>query len=216
MKTGLIVVLLVAAAGRAFGQTKDFAERDPRYRLQPTDVLEVHYRYTPEFDQTVSLQPDGFVTLPIVGDVKLQGLNLDQAKAAIQERASQRLQNPEITIILKDFEKPYFVVGGEVAHPGKFEMRGQITAIEAISMAGGFKTGSAKHSQVILFRKVGDDLARTQILNLKTAINPSASAAEAVTDLRSGDLLMVPQNTVSKIERYIKWVNVGLYANPIP
>ena len=83
-------------------------------------------------------------------------------------------------------------------------------------MAGGFKTGSAKHSQVILFRKVGDDLARTQILNLKTAINPSASAAEAVTDLRSGDLLMVPQNTVSKIERYIKWVNVGLYANPIP
>ena len=53
--------------------------------------MEVHYRYTPEFDQTVTVQPDGFVNLQIVGDLKLQGLTLEQVKAAILEKASRRL-----------------------------------------------------------------------------------------------------------------------------
>ena len=106
----LFLVLMGAAA--ALAQPGGFSERDPRYRLQPTDVLEIHYRYTPEFDQTVTVQPDGFVTLQIVGDLKLQGLTLDQLKAAILEKAARRLNDPEVTIVLKDFERPYFVVGG--------------------------------------------------------------------------------------------------------
>jgi polysaccharide export outer membrane protein len=199
----------LTCAVAVLAQSGSFAERDPRYRLQPTDVVEVHYRYTPEFDQTVVIQPDGFVNLQIVGDLKLQGLTLDQVKAAILEKATLRLKDPEVTLVLKDFEKPYFMVGGEVANPGKFEMRGQVTALQAIAMAGGFKTASAKHSQVILFRRVGPDLAKAEILNLKAAMSPAAT--EPLADLHPGDLLVVPQNRVSKIERYVKWANVGLY-----
>ena len=201
--------LSLTCAVAVLAQSGSFAERDPRYRLQPTDVVEVHYRYTPEFDQTVVIQPDGFVNLQIVGDLKLQGLTLDQVKAAILEKATLRLKDPEVTLVLKDFEKPYFMVGGEVANPGKFEMRGQVTALQAIAMAGGFKTASAKHSQVILFRRVGPDLAKAEILNLKAAMSPAAT--EPLADLHPGDLLVVPQNRVSKIERYVKWANVGLY-----
>ncbi len=201
-------VLVVAI----FGQSRGFPERDPRYRIQPTDVLEIHYRYTPEYDQTVTVQPDGFVVLEIVGDVKLQGLTVDEAKAAIVDRASRRLRDPELAVVLKDFEKPYFVVGGEVANPGRFEMRGQVTAVQAIAVAGGFKN-SAKHSQVILFRRVGPDLAKTEILNLKAAM--SAATNEPLADLHPGDLLVVPQNRVSKIERFIKWGNIGMYWNPV-
>src|SRR5438093_7798546 len=149
----LSLFLSLTCASGALAQTVTFSERNPRYRLQPTDVLEIHYRYTPEFDQTVTVQPDGFVILRIVGDLKLEGLTLEQAKAAILEKASQRLNEPEVTLVLKDFEKPYFVVGGEVASPGRFEMRGTITALQAVAMAGGFKN-SSKHSQVLLFRRV--------------------------------------------------------------
>jgi polysaccharide export outer membrane protein len=207
------LLLPVIYSSAVLAQSVSFAEREPRYRLQPTDVVEVHYRYTPEFDQTVTIQPDGFATLQIVGDLKLQGLTLDQAKTTILEKSSQRLKDPEITLVLKDFEKPYFIVGGEVANPGKFEMRGQITAIQAIAMAGGFKTASAKHSQVILFRRVGPDLAKTEILNLKEAMRPSAK--EPMADLHPGDMLVVPQNSVSKIERFVKWANIGMYY-PVP
>jgi len=208
------LLLPVICSSAALAQSVSFAEREPRYRLQPTDVVEVHYRYTPEFDQIVTIQPDGFATLQIVGDLKLQGLTLDQAKATILEKSSQRLKDPEITLVLKDFEKPYFVVGGEVAHPGKFEMRGQVTAIQAIAMAGGFNTASAKHSQVILFRRVGPDLAKAEILDLKAAMKPSAK--EPLADLHPGDMLVVPQNSVSKIERFVKWANIGMYFSPVP
>jgi polysaccharide export outer membrane protein len=206
----LVLLLVCCTAGSA--QTPTFAERDSRYRLQSTDVLEIHYRYTPEFDQTVTVQPDGFATLQIVGDLKLQGLTLERAKALILEKAGQRLREPEITIVLKDFEKPYFMVGGEVGNPGRFEMRGTITAVQAIAMAGGFKN-SSKHSQVLLFRRVGPDLAKTKILNLKAVM--AGADPESNSDLLPGDLLVVPQNRITKIERFVKWANVGFYWNPL-
>jgi polysaccharide biosynthesis/export protein len=208
-----LLFLSLTFAAAAMAQPGGFTERDARYRLQPNDVVEIHYRYTPEFDQTVTVQPDGFVILEIVGDLKLQGLTLDELKAAILEKATRRLNDPEVTIVLKDFEKPYFVVGGEVTTPGRFEMRGTVTALQAIAMAGGFKTASAKHSQVILFRRVGPDLAKAEILDLKAAMSPSAT--EPLTDLRPGDMLIVPQNRVSKIERFVKWGNFGMYWNPL-
>jgi len=196
-------------ASVALAQMPSFSEREPRYHLQPSDILEIHYRYSPEFDQTVTVQPDGFVALTLVGDLRVQGLSLDQAKAAILEKASERLKDPEITLVLKEFEKPYFTVGGEVQTPGRFEMRGQVSPLQAIAMAGGFKTLSAKNSQVILFRRVGPDLAKTQILDLAMASGPHSG--EPMSDLRAGDMLLVPQNKISKIERYIKIANIGAY-----
>ncbi len=211
MKRFILPALIGALLGAQ--SIPQFAGRDPRYRLQPTDVIEVQYRYTPEFNQTVSIQPDGFVSIQVVGDVKLQGLTLDEAKMLIVEKSKARLKDPEVTLTLKEFEKPYFVVGGEVANPGRFDLRGDTSAIEAIARAGGFKTNSAKHSQVILFRRVGPTLAKTEILNLKAVTQAPFTEPDAA--LRSGDVLIVPQNQVSKIERFVKWVNVGAYWNPI-
>lgn len=208
-------LVLFAVAGALLAQQGPggFADRDPRYRLQPNDVIEVQYRYTPEYNQTASVQPDGFVTLQIIGDVKLAGLTLDQARTVLVQRASVRLADPEIFILLKDYEKPHFVVGGEVANPGRFELRGTMTAVEAIAMAGGFKSASARHSQVVLFRRVNSDTGETRILNMKHIMY--APKLEEDVALRPGDMLLVPQNRVSKIERFVKWANVGIFWNPV-
>ena len=209
------ISIFVAIGAVLAGETPpgQFAARDPRYRLQPNDVIEIQYRYTPEYNQTASVQPDGFVTLQLVGDVKLDGLTLDQARASILKLASARLHDPEIFILLKDYEKPHFVVGGEVASPGRFELRGHVTAVEAIAIAGGFKAASAKHSQVILFRRIDAENGETRTLDLKK-IMYKPMLEEDVT-LRPGDMLLVPQNRISKIERIIKWANIGVYWSPI-
>jgi polysaccharide export outer membrane protein len=210
--TILILFSSIISMVAASDSVTTFSERDARYRIKPTDVLEFQYRYTPEFNQTVTVQPDGFVNLTLVGDLKLGGLTLDEAKTAVVKRASQRLTNPELIVVLKEFEKPHFIVGGQVGNPGRFEMRGRITAMEAIAMAGGLKDLSAKHSQVLWFRRTGDDWAETKVINLKTIVRHQTEDVE----LRSGDMLFVPQNQISKIERFVRWSAVGVYWNPLP
>jgi polysaccharide biosynthesis/export protein len=205
----LSTVLLVISEAAVFSQTPGFSDHAPTYKLQPSDVVEIDYRYTPEFNQTVTVQSDGFASLQLIGNLKLQGLTLDQMKSALLEKASTRLKDPEVTLVLKEFERPYFVVGGQVEKPGRFELHGTVTALEAIAIAGGFKSDKAKHSQVVLFRKAGADTFSTRIIDLKAAMTGSAN--ELNIDLHSGDMLMVPQNQISKIERIIKMVNVGAY-----
>src|SRR5437016_13579640 len=70
---------------------------EERYRLQPGDVLEVQFRYSPEFNQTVTVQPDGYVSLEIGGDIKVAGMTVEQTRLAILKKANVRLQDPVAT-----------------------------------------------------------------------------------------------------------------------
>lgn len=185
---------------------------DNRYQLVSGDVIDVIYRYTPEFNQTVTIQPDGYILLEIVGDIKMSGLTLEQARQRIIDKATVRLKDPEITLLLKEFQKPYFVVSGEVAQTGKFEMREDITALQAVMMAGGFKE-SAKSSQIVVFRKLNADIAEVKTLNLKKV--KKTSDLENDLTLQSGDIIFVPRNTFSKIEKYVRLSNIGAIIAPI-
>jgi len=184
---------------------------EERYRLQPGDVLEIQYRYSPEFNQTVTVQPDGYITLEVGGDLKVAGMTVDQTRQAILKKASTRLQDPIATIILKEFQKPYFVVAGEVAQPGKIEMRERVTAIQAIMLAGGMKE-TAKSSQVVVFRKINSDIAEVKLLNLKT-IRRTSDLENDLT-LQPGDMVFVPRDKISKIERFMRLASVAAFMAP--
>lgn len=209
----LITIYLGLFMAPCFSQSPQsgFAERDPRYRLQSGDVIEVTYRYTPEFNQTVSVQPDGYVSLSISGPVKLGGLTVDAATAALVKHSSARLRDPDITVSLKEYTKPFFVVAGEVGAPGRFELRGSVSALQAVAMAGGLKN-SAKHSEAILYRKIDDETAETKLVNLKQIATMHGMGEDIA--LRAGDLLFVPQNRISRIERFVRWTSVGVFWNP--
>src|SRR5437867_8350664 len=126
-------VLLIALTGvGAYAQKPVLiTPHEDRYTLHPGDVLDIQYRYTPEFNQTVTVQPDGFISLEIGGDVKVAGRNLEQVRNVILAKARTRLASPELIVVLKEFQKPYVVVAGEVAQPGKLEMREKLTEIQA-------------------------------------------------------------------------------------
>src|SRR2546430_8368883 len=157
---------------------------EERYRLQPGDVLEVQFRYSPEFNQTVTVQPDGYITIEIGGDLKVAGFTIEQTREAILRQARTRLQDPVATIVLKEFQRPYFVVAGEVSQPGKIEMRERVTAIQAIMLAGGMKE-TAKSSQVVVFRKINSsDMAEVKLLNLKS-IRRTSDLENDLTDRKS-------------------------------
>ena len=99
----LIIVLTFPISPAAQTQTppKLTTVTEQRYRLQPGDVIEVQFRYSPEFNQTITVQPDGYVTLEISGDLKVAGLTVDQTREAILRQARTRLQDPVATVSLR-------------------------------------------------------------------------------------------------------------------
>ena len=209
----LIIVLTFPISLAAQVQTppKLTTVTEERYRLQPGDVLEVQFRYSPEFNQTLTVQPDGYITLEISGDLKVAGLTVDQTREAILRQARTRLQDPVATVLLKEFQRPYFVVSGEVSQPGKIEMRERVTAIQAIMLAGGMKD-TAKSSQVVVFRKINSDMAEVKLLNLKS-IKKTGDLENDLT-LQAGDMVFVPRDKLSKIERFMRIASIAAFMAP--
>jgi polysaccharide export outer membrane protein len=211
-----VVIWVIASAATVFAQQQRpprlTTVTEERYRLQPGDVLEVQFRYSPEFNQTLTVQPDGYVSMDIGGELKVAGLTVEQTRMAILRKASERLQNPVATIVLKEFQKPYFVVSGEVNTPGKIEMRERVTALQAIMLAGGMKE-AARSSQVVVFRRINSDMAEVKLLNLKS-IRRTADLENDLT-LQPGDMVFVPRDKISKIERFMKLANVAAFMAPI-
>ncbi len=202
-----------AKPGRADGLGNPLlgGERHPLYRLHPSDVVEITFTVAPEFNQTITVQPDGYVSLRDVGLVEAQGLNLEQFSEAVQKAYRGYLHDPQVAVALKAFEHPYFIVGGEVGRPGKYELRSDTTVAEAVQIAGGL-TQQAKHSQVVLFRRVNEDLVETRLLNLKRMLSRGSLKEDA--HLRPGDMVFVPQNAISKIARFLSRPSVNMYTNP--
>jgi len=186
-------------------------KRNLRYTIHPSDTLELTFMLTPEFNQTVTVQPDGYITLRNVGDLLAAGHTLPEVTESIKTAYSKILHDPEISVDPKDFEKPYFVVGGQVGKPGKLDWRGDVTLTQAIAMAGGF-TDAAKHSQVLLFRRVSDQWTEAKIINTKKMLN--SRNLQEDPELHPGDMLFVPKNALSKIKPFLPTTGAGAYYNP--
>lgn len=186
-------------------------ERRPLYRLQRSDVIDVQFTFSPEFNQTLTVQPDGFIAPKAVAEIPAEGLTISELRESIRLAYTPVLRGPEVTIILREFDKPFFLAGGQVARPGKYELRSATTVAEAIAIAGGFND-QAKHSQVLLFHKVTDGVVETHVLNMKAMLR-SKNLDEDV-ELKPGDMLFVPQNRISKIRKFLPVSSLSAFLNP--
>ncbi|HEY3975333.1 MAG TPA: polysaccharide biosynthesis/export family protein [Candidatus Sulfotelmatobacter sp.] len=187
----------------------NFPQRSPRYHIEPGDTFDLTFELSPEFNQVaVAVQPDGFVTLRGVGDLKVADQTVPELTQTLRMAYSKILNDPLISVVLKDFEKPYFVAGGQVAKPGKYDMHGHVTVTQAIEIAGGFQS-SAKHSQVMLFRRLDDQWTEAKLIDVKKMEKKGNLTEDPF--LHPGDMLIVPKNTMSKIDRYIPNLSMGTY-----
>lgn len=228
----LLIFLMIGGAGRGNGQEKPEtaspqnnpqrhsdsqpdrtlerpvpAERDPRYLLRPNDVIQIAFPISPEFDQIVTVLPDGYISLRGVGDVHIAGKSLPQLMEVLRKAYGQFLHDPVISVELKDFEKPYFIAGGQLGKPGKYDLRGDTTVTEAVAIAGGF-TEKSKHSQVVLYRRGPLGWTAAKQINVKQML-----ASQDLTEdlqLYPGDMIFVPQNSISKIKQFIPNPGIGV------
>ena len=186
-------------------------QRAPRYQLRRGDSFEIEFSFSPEFNQTVTVEPDGYITLKSAGAIIAEGLTVPKLSEAIQQKYAGILHDPVVTIDLKDFEKPYFVAAGQVGKPGKYDLRSDLTLTEAVAIAGGF-TEASKHSQVVLYRPGPNGITEVRLVDAKKMLR-SHNLAEDI-HLQPGDMIYVPQNRISKISRYLPTSSLSMYGNP--
>jgi protein involved in polysaccharide export with SLBB domain len=188
--------------------------RGGRYQIENSDVLDLKFSFTPDFNQTVTVQPDGYITVKEIGDLRVEGETLPQIKENLQRAYSSILAKPVITVYLQEFEKPYFLAMGQVGHPGKYDLHGNITVAAAVAMAGGF-TSNAKHSQVLLFRRVNSNWSSVTKINLKHMLKSRSLREDPRVE--PGDMVYIPKNLISKIKTYVPTPTMGTYATaPLP
>jgi polysaccharide export outer membrane protein len=182
-----------------------------RYRITPGDVIELRFPFVPELDQTLSVQPDGYVTLREVGDIRAQGRTLPQFRAEVNEAYMPFVRDPVFTAVLKEFEKPYFVAAGEVAKPGRYELRGATTLTQAIAYAGG-ETKFGKLTDVVIFRPFTEDTVSVKLINVKDMYTKKDLSEDPL--LRPGDTVYLPKTKMGKIDPILSKFSLGFYLNP--
>ena len=181
-----------------------------RYRLHAGDQIQLTFRLSPELNQLVTIDPDGSVSMLVIGRVQLAGLTLPEARQVILSKESQHLVKPEIDIQLTNYQHLYVVVAGEVYLPQRIEMRESMTALQALALAGGVRN-TGRETQVLLYRRVNDEIAEVHQLNLKIRKNK-----QLVDDmpLEPGDLLVVPRSKVEGVARYVRIIGLSYPINP--
>ncbi len=177
--------------------------RNPRYRLELGDVITLDFPFTPEYDENVTVQPDGYITLITVGEMHVAGMTIPEVQQALRTAYAKILHEPIIAVGLSTFENPYFIVGGEVGKPGKYDLHGDTTLTQAVEIAGGF-TYTSKHSHVMLFRRVSDDWVSARVVNVKKMLS-AGNLAEDI-HLEPGDMVFVPKNRLSKVQPYLPYL----------
>jgi polysaccharide export outer membrane protein len=194
-------------------------QRNPRYKLQPDDGLVISFPLSPEFDQpshcvqttncSVQVQPDGYIDVEGAGSVYVQGLTVPEVVEALKKAYAGVLHDPIIHVDLVEFQRPFFLVSGQVGKPGQYDLRHDTTVSEAIAIAGGFAP-TAK-TQVFLYRRVSDNMAEVKELKLKDILH-GKNVNEDV-HLRPGDMIFVPEKAITKFRKYVPY-SVGFGAYP--
>jgi polysaccharide export outer membrane protein len=210
-------VLAIAGQQMSVGQTSQTAdptlqEHHPRYILHREDVVSLTFPLSPELNQTLTIQPDGYINLQNAGSIYVQGLTTPELVVAIKKAYSGILHDPIIDVDLQDFQKPFFTVSGQVGKPGQYDLRADITVAEALAVAGGMTMITAK-TQIFLFHRTSQDWFEVKKINLKDILRGKNVNEDAL--IQPGDMIYVPEKFISSFKKYVPYsLGAGTYLSP--
>jgi polysaccharide biosynthesis/export protein len=155
--TSFITVILIAGClssalaqrpalnpiARAYGESE--------FRLGPDDVVEVFVYKEQELSATVVVRPDGKISLPLIGELSVNGKTAVELQKEIAQKLFQYIAQPTVNVIVKEVNSAKVSILGEVKTPGMYKIKDRSTVLDALALAGGF-TEYAKRDKVTLIR----------------------------------------------------------------
>lgn len=162
------------------------------YRLQIGDVLDIKFYLNPEFDETVTVRPDGMISTKIVQDMDVYNKTVDEVNDELKDLYKEELKDPAVSTIVRSFAPIRIYVSGEVENPGEFIVVGQgLTLTQAIARAGGVKN-SADTEHVLVLRRGAGEQSRVYVANYEAASQRGDPREDA--RLAPYDVVFVPRN----------------------
>jgi polysaccharide biosynthesis/export protein len=207
----LLTLFALACPAAAYSQVRPTLPLpDSEYRLHLSDKIEIQLPFSPEYNETTTVLPDGRISLRGTEAVLVSGKTISEAEALIASAYVGILTKPQVTIILTDFLKPSFYAGGELNHPGRYEMLSDTDLLQAISEAGGLINERASKTQIVIFRPINAGMYETKVIDVKQMLAAKAGEQE-MYPIKPGDIIYVPQNKMSKIQKYIPTASVSVF-----
>ncbi|BFU93220.1 MAG: sugar ABC transporter substrate-binding protein [Nitrospira sp.] len=175
---------VIAEAGSA---KKDFV-------LGPEDVLDIAVWRSEDLTQKgVVVRPDGNISMPLIGEIEASGRTAKELAAQIVERLKEYKEKPSVHVTVKEVNSYYVYVLGDVAKPGKYQVKSHATVLQAIAMAGGFTAYAAKNNLQVRRTVVGQD-GRSKEFKIPARYDDLLSGEGEIKDfvLKTGDMVVVP------------------------
>jgi polysaccharide biosynthesis/export protein len=162
------------------------------YRVGPNDLIDVEVFEMDNLKRTVRVNAAGAVSLPLIGQVVVAGLTSQEVEQRIAARYSEKyLQNPQVSVFIREFTTERITIEGAIAHPGIFPLAGKLTLLRALAMAGGFGP-IANTSEVVLYRTNDKNERETAVYDVEKI---RAGKAED-PPIHGDDLIVVQRDSV--------------------
>ena len=156
------------------------------YRLVPGDKLRVDVYKDQNLSQSLQIRPDGKITLPLLGDVAAAGKTPTELREALAQSLKQYITEPVVTVIVVESVPPVIYVMGEVNAAGPQPLNGQMTVLQALATAGGFKD-FAKTKEIRILRKTPRGVE-----TIRFNYNEASKGNGQVAYVQPGDTIIVP------------------------
>ena len=174
--------------------TESVPPGDEQYVIKPGDQLSVKFFFNPELNESdLIVRPDGRISLQLIHEVEAANLTAPQLTSLLAKRYKGQLKNPEIAVIVRSVkEHPHVYLDGEINRPGVIEIVGSLNVLQAVALANGFKTDTAKKDEVIVMRQ--DQSGHTFVIELDIEAVLSGKDLSQNIQLHPYDFVQVPRS----------------------
>jgi polysaccharide export outer membrane protein len=180
------------------------------YRLHLSDKLDIQLPFSPEYNESTTVQPDGSINLRGTQSVVVAGKTVAETEEIIASAYTGILKKPQVSVLLTEYLKPSFYATGEIGKPGRYEMLSDTDLLQALSEAGGFLNERASKTQVIIYRPISSSMYETKVIDVKQML-VAKDRDQEIYFIKPGDIIYVPQNKMSKIQKYIPTASVSVF-----
>jgi polysaccharide export outer membrane protein len=180
-----ILLSFVIVVPPSTAQAPETASPPDAYRIGPEDMLKISVWKNEAMSHIVPVRPDGKISMPLLNDVQAAGLTALELRGILTQKLVEFMPSPEVSVIVLDVRSLKVSVIGEIARPGRYDLKSWTTVLDVLALAGGF-TQFASRSRIIILRPDGGAMKRIPFNYNKVAVEQENFY------VRNGDIVMVP------------------------